>query len=497
MISKVRKTADKTKLQIQHFTGRIVFAFIAIMVMVTMLMAVMISRRSGETMQQKTAALISNTTYQQAMNVDNYLQKIKTTASLFFSDESYYMYDATATGYDEFERIQTEKAIENRIQDLGVLENYEDFAVVYSNDHTVGWVSDSTYTIFADGNLYKGLSSKITDDATESGWFSDPSDNHRNLYYVKRLNPNAILFVSFYSHEIESVFEVPKDMAEDMTVRLVDENSVVLYSTNKSEVGNALDENIRSMIGDNNNTTILNNEYLVTSNQCSSSDWSVVCSIPKDVIMKEIYEIKNFTYFIAIAAFLLMVILGLAVLKTVSNPVAQIIANLADKAEHDQLTGLLNKISFENIVSAIMSRGNPKDYDVFAMLDMDNFKSVNDTFGHDAGDKVLERFSRLMKTHVGADALIGRVGGDEFAVFYRFTDTDEAHIREVVKATMDKVSESFKAEFEEEAKSCDLSLSGGIIITKQGEMTFDVIYKQADKALYKSKKSGKNRVTYE
>lgn len=78
MNNKAKKTTDKTKLQVMRLKWQIIIVFAGVMVAVTILLAVIIAQRAGETMQMKTASLISNNTSQQVMNVDNYLQKIKT-----------------------------------------------------------------------------------------------------------------------------------------------------------------------------------------------------------------------------------------------------------------------------------------------------------------------------------------------------------------------------------------------------------------------------------
>lgn len=491
-----KTSANKTEAQVQRLRWQLLMVFISIMVAVIIFLAVVIAQRSGNTMMNKTATLINANTSQQVMNVDSYLEKIKAVTSLFFSEDVYYQYDATSDKYDEFEKIQMEKEIENRIQDLGVLENYADFGVVYANDHTVGWVSGSTYKIFDDGNIYSGIESKISGNKGEAAWFSDDADNHKNIYYAKRLNENAILFVSFYSSEMENVFEVPKDMREYMIVRLVDENSNVLYSSDKEEIGKKLAECIYSLIDTGINSTILNDDYFVISNNCDSNNWSVVCSIPNKVFMKEINEIKVFIYIISFVMLLLVLTFGLALFNKVSNPMNQIVLSLADKAEHDLLTGMLNKISFENTVTAVMETGGSEDIHAFVMMDMDNFKTVNDTLGHDRGDDVLVRISAIMEAQFGKKAVLGRLGGDEFAVFFSFVKADTKNVKRKIQSEIELLRNKFAAEFADEIESCNLSLSAGIALSQYDEMDFEQMYKAADIALYKSKENGKNRFTF-
>lgn len=488
-------STNKTKKQITYFRWRLVFVFISIMVAVIIFLAVVIAQGSGNRMIKRTANLIKSNTSQQVMNVDNYLSRIKNVTTLFFSEDKYYKYDATSDEYDEFEKIQMEKQIEDRIQDLGVLENYADFGVVYENDHTVGWISDSTYKIFDDGEIYNGIANKIAGSKNDAAWFSDDADNHKDIFYAKRLNENAILFVSFYSNEMANVFEVPEDMGEYMVVRLVDEDSNVLYSSDKNEIGKKLANYIAVIIDNKSNTMVLDKDYFVTSNKCDSNNWSVICSIPNDVFMKEVNDIKVFTYIISCSMLFFVVALGVTLLNKVSTPMNQIVLNLADRAEHDLLTGMLNKITFENGVKAVMET-KTEDIQAFVMLDMDNFKRVNDTLGHDVGDNVLIRIAKVINNQFGNNAMLGRLGGDEFAMFFDFSTDKVADVEKKLSYELELLHNNFAHEFEQEAKSCGLSLSGGVVISDCNKMDFEQMYKAADIALYQSKKKGKNCITF-
>lgn len=491
-----KTSTNKTEAQVKRFRWRLIMAFISIMVAVIILLAAIIAQRSGDTMVKRTATLINSNTSQQVMNVDNYLEKIKVVTSLFFSEDIYYQYDATSDKYDDFDKIQFEKQIQDRIQDLGVLENYADFGVIYANDHTVGWISDATYTIFKDGNIYSGIQERIRTNKNEAAWFSDDADNHKNIFYAKRLNENAILFVSFYSNEMANVFDVPDDMQEYMVVRLVDEDSNVLYSSNKDEIGKELADYIDNAINAKNNSIVLNSEYFITTNKCESNDWHVVCSIPYNIFMKEINEIKLFTYIISFAMLLLVIALGMVLVNKVSTPMNQIVLSLADKAEHDLLTGVLNKISFENAVKTVMDTCDAEDIHTFVMLDMDNFKTVNDTLGHNVGDRVLMRLSTLLKGQFGNKAIIGRLGGDEFALFINYNNADTKNVKKKIQSEIELLRNGFAEEFKKEADDCNLSMSAGIVLSEYNEMDFEQMYKAADIALYESKKNGKNRFTF-
>jgi diguanylate cyclase (GGDEF)-like protein len=446
-------------------------------------------------MTRKASTLVATLNSQQAMNIDAYLEKVKDTVSLFFSDDSYFMYDETSLEYDEITKLQKENAIKARIQDLGVLDNYADFGVVYADNHTVGWISTESYQMFDDGKTYEGFSSKITDEKTESGWFADKNSKFSSIYYVKRLNENAVLFTSFYTREIESIFEVPDDM-ENMVTRLIDENGIVIYSTDKSETGLPLPNEIESLTDESEKSLLISDDYMVTSDACNNGKWSIVCSVPKDALLKEIYKSRQYSYMFSLALFVVMLGVVCLLIKFLSNPMGEMVSALEEKAVHDQLTGLLNKISFRDIATAVMEKGENTDIDVFIMLDMDNFKKINDTLGHDKGDEVIIRIGDLIKRIFGTNTISGRIGGDEFAVYRRISGKDMNAVKNSVANLIQLFKDEFDKEFVSEHESCGLSLSAGIVIMKKDEMSFDELYKTADNMLYRSKRNGKNQINF-
>jgi diguanylate cyclase (GGDEF)-like protein len=439
--------------------------------------------------------LVGSNSYQQVINVDAYLENIKETGSLFFSDEIYYKYDATDDENGEFEKIQAENAIVDRIQDLGVLQNYADFGVVYANNHTVGWISTESYKLFNDGEMYAVFASKITDSKTESGWFADFNNLHNTIYYVKRLNENAILFTSFYARELESVFEVPEDLSE-MHIRLVDEDNVVLYSNDKDEIGGVLDDTIAQVVATHGDGTTFDSDYLVTANSCNKGKWELICSMPDKVVMREVYASRTFTYIFSAGMLVVVLLVAFFTFRKVSDPMGELVAALAEKAEKDQLTGLFNKVSFQSTSMALLEQGKSSDTYVFVMMDMDNFKKVNDSMGHKIGDEVLMRLASLVKRCYSPSVIKGRLGGDEFALFVCFSGLKDDEVRSIVDAHMDEFRGEFAQEFAEERESCSVSLSAGIVLSHGNEMDFETMYKSADKALYKSKRDGKDRITY-
>ncbi|MCR5177585.1 MAG: GGDEF domain-containing protein [Lachnospiraceae bacterium] len=163
---------------------------------------------------------------------------------------------------------------------------------------------------------------------------------------------------------------------------------------------------------------------------------------------------------------------------------------LGDKADSDQLTGLKNKAATERDISEFMS-ANPTTQSLLFILDIDDFKGVNDTMGHSFGDDVLHEFGFSLSSMFRASDVIGRIGGDEFMVFVKNIPNEDT-IEKEAKKIRDFIS-SFRAG---EGVMREITASSGAAVFPADGDDFDTLYKAADKALYKSKRSGKRQLSF-
>jgi diguanylate cyclase (GGDEF)-like protein len=128
------------------------------------------------------------------------------------------------------------------------------------------------------------------------------------------------------------------------------------------------------------------------------------------------------------------------------------------------------------------------------MLDLDNFKRVNDTLGHAAGDRVITETAAIIRRRFDDQFLIGRIGGDEFAVFRTSAVWSAKDLEKTVQLCMDGLYAEFDRVFEEERARCSVSVSAGCVCTAKGFYSFEDLYELADRMLYKSKHNGKNEL---
>lgn len=162
---------------------------------------------------------------------------------------------------------------------------------------------------------------------------------------------------------------------------------------------------------------------------------------------------------------------------------------LVTAATMDKMTMILNRETTMERIREIL-KNEPQERHVLYMLDVDNFKVLNDTLGHQEGDSFLISLASVIKKNFRESDVVGRIGGDEFFVFMRRAPEQKRIIektREFLKSTH-KVCESYK--------ELGVSVSIGVSCYPDDGTTLDELYAKSDDALYRAKKKGKNQVIF-
>jgi diguanylate cyclase (GGDEF)-like protein/PAS domain S-box-containing protein len=165
-------------------------------------------------------------------------------------------------------------------------------------------------------------------------------------------------------------------------------------------------------------------------------------------------------------------------------------AELKFRASHDPLTGLINRAEFERLLSQAVETANIEEKQhALLFLDLDHFKTVNDTCGHDAGDELLRKVTQAMQRVLRQADTLGRLGGDEFAVLLDGCGVEPAaRIAEQIRRTVDEFR------FTHRDKVFSVGVSIGIAVFGPGEAKLSEIVRNADAACYAAKHGGRNRV---
>jgi len=166
--------------------------------------------------------------------------------------------------------------------------------------------------------------------------------------------------------------------------------------------------------------------------------------------------------------------------------------NLLKAAEQDSMTGLLNHDYTFKYITNYLNTDGIDNTSVLLMIDVDNFKSVNDNYGHQTGDEVLIRVAQTIKNAFRSDDIKGRVGGDEFMVLMKNCGSKVA-----IDQKVPELIKSLNFSYSNGISTATISCSIGVSIYEGDSKSFDQLYYEADAALYRAKAAGKNSFAFE
>lgn len=160
--------------------------------------------------------------------------------------------------------------------------------------------------------------------------------------------------------------------------------------------------------------------------------------------------------------------------------------DVAEKLSHiDQMTGLLNRITAETVITDFL-RKNKIGGNALIIVDIDNCKRINDTYGHSYGDKVLKYIAKILKEVFNQGEIVSRIGGDSFLIFIK-NATDKETISQKCSKICEELSQYFKG------KTMEVSCSIGISCSPEDGIKYNILCEKADKALFEAKRQGKNQ----
>lgn len=161
------------------------------------------------------------------------------------------------------------------------------------------------------------------------------------------------------------------------------------------------------------------------------------------------------------------------------------------KAQNDPLTGLCNKITTERLITACLKVSDDNSHHAMLIMDIDNFKAINDNLGHISGDNILRDLAPKIKKLFRTSDTIGRIGGDEFMIFMK-----DYHADQIVADKLEAFCDLLRKTYAGSKNDYPISGSIGIAIYPKDGKTYNELYQKADIALYHAKRGGKNSYTF-
>jgi diguanylate cyclase (GGDEF)-like protein/PAS domain S-box-containing protein len=170
---------------------------------------------------------------------------------------------------------------------------------------------------------------------------------------------------------------------------------------------------------------------------------------------------------------------------------------IIEMAFYDGLTNLPNRrLLLDRLEKALASSVRSKNYGVLMFIDLDNFKIVNDTLGHDKGDKLLQEISKMLRICVRDEDTVARLGGDEFVIMIEDLSDDFELAKSYANMIGNKVLNELNQTFDFDGYKHVSTLSIGITLFNGQKEHVSQLVKEADSAMYKSKVAGRNRITF-
>lgn len=325
-----------------------------------------------------------------------------------------------------------------------------------------------------------------------------------------------------------------KDFGNKVTVSITDEHGIFISNknpnlANERKLEPNFDE-IKDMIAKNTNHTILNysgNKFFVNASRIEATGWYVIVYEPS----KEVRIVVKDLILLLIVLLILCLVISTILTFGRANKIVYAIKELNDQTKRiasgeyydnikkqsynefdelidnfnfmakeirerdrklkkiaytDNLTGLPNRAFMFKELKRLMKE-NPNSYLGIIYFDMDNFKRINDTYGHPLGDELLYQFSKRLKKNISCDNIFVRLGGDEFILV-----VPDNRSKEKINLCIKKLMESVAEPFECTGKLINITVSIGIGVYPENGTRISELIQCADMAMYAAKENGKN-----
>ncbi len=360
------------------------------------------------------------------------------------------------------------------------------------------------------GNYFDASGWEPGDDfvVTERDWYIEGLGHDQFAFgepYVDAMTGSTCVSISSRLKTDSAVTILSADVYLDYASRLAQEvtsgqvkhaffvtrdSRLIIADSDASMIGQTLSAENESMLYQNVNRlldaektgqhNILGDEsiYFVNITTIPDTDWYFITCMNRNEVLKDLWGIEFPMLLIAVIASVLLFFLTSLYSKEMSS--------IRTKARMDPLTKLLNREGFEELVRLALAER--PEQGLLIIMDMDNFKLINDQLGHPVGDKVLRKFSSILENYFNRNKdIVGRLGGDEFAVFVG-RDISTSETEGMLKKFISIVHQNFDSEYPDQK----LSTSIGVGLAAKSD-SYELLYQNADKALYDAKWNGKDR----
>lgn len=325
------------------------------------------------------------------------------------------------------------------------------------------------------------------------------TNDYQNLHHLilKEIQGSRVIKIKIFNKEGLTVY------SSDVEQVGIDKKGYLGFETALSGVTTS-DLSFRQTFSQGEHTLDLKNRdisssYVPIFNQIDPEKVDAVFELYSDAthLVDELRKTRTKIILITILVMLLLFAVLIINIKCADHAIKRqenILHQMREKAywqaNHDNLTGLANRGHFRDLLErSIDSRSIKNDQLAVMFIDLDLFKPINDAFGHNIGDKVLQEVAERIRTVLPPSAVLARLGGDEFTAFFHTSEEENLTI-----SLADNLLAELEKPFVFDDVKCSLTASIGLTTTDQKDATTDSLIAEADSAMYLSKINGRGKV---
>ena len=417
--------------------------------------------------------VISSVSIQATSGIETYRNKIEGIVKSFFSNKKFTNYDATASGMGHYQRAESEKEIETKLYELGILDDYSSFGIVYRNDSILGTVDERALD-----NLNKNetgafaTAENILNDSNHI-WYAEQGISNSRIYFFRKANENAIFVASFYKSSLDNI--VSSNLLDNnFNIFIVDQNENVIYSTNKTTA--SLDDELQQAFFNEERSIVSSFRYIASSDTCFDA-WNTIAVLNLE---NQIYNYKSI-----IISFILVLITSLVIFWILAFWVyigGNMNEPLTIPDEIDNITGLSNAETVENLIEDKIEICTTGSTLLLVLIAIDNYNIIKENYGEEGITDALTKTKKALEDFYIEDTILGKVGENAFIAFADFTQYDLFAAHSNIKTNLSEL-ENALSDISLDNDRGRIKYSVGAAIYPDHSTDYDELYECANQAL--------------
>ena len=425
---KLKKIRQNNRIKFKNISGslflELMTSYITVALISILLIGTITYINNKKILTNKVSELSQKTSVQTRLNVDNYLNEIEYISKLVILQKDILEYNPQI---DVINKNQKQNQIFNYLKSLSLIKNFDDFALIYDNGSCIGNISQANNGSDKIKKLYSKFKDELKDNQKEADWFTGYNNVFDKIYYVRVINDDRLLLVSFSINELNSIFKVDND--ENMELSLIDKYDNIIYSTKDELQGTKIDDGINNNIKNNEEATFYYNKGLTTLNTCTNG-WRLISVVPENYILKEIDTSRIITLVVATICVIISSLFGKIFAQKLSIPINKLVDNMKQVAKGDLTVKI--EIRGRNEIALLSENFNEMIYAMRGIIEQS--REVSNVVNKEA-EELKEMSKHIYETSAGI-----------FVAMEQITDGSVIQINKVEKTinTMYNLDESIK-----------------------------------------------------